>query len=255
MKKYYDHYNDTYSKYTPDWFEDSNTKAADRYLQENSQSLINYIESYCEQFQKSLYGLKILDLGCGFGGVSLYLSKKGAFVTGIDIASLAISGAKEIAVRKMNCNEIDYRVDDICSSDKNHKYGDYDLIIDSHLLHCLTDDGDRKSYFDFVYNHLATEGLYLLESMVYNAAIQTPIGFHMDDHFILWQELEDKSELPVRKIVQSIDLENEIMQSGLTINYLYYHAELSFNVFSGYENYPHKYLPKTVRLSAVKADA
>jgi len=49
-------------------------------------------------------GKKILDLGCGLGKMSVYLSKQGAEVTGIDIGDKLIESAKRLAVHnQVNC--------------------------------------------------------------------------------------------------------------------------------------------------------
>jgi tocopherol O-methyltransferase len=46
-------------------------------------------------------GLRILDIGCGFGGSSLYLAKKyGASTTGITISPVQVEMAKEAAAKK-----------------------------------------------------------------------------------------------------------------------------------------------------------
>jgi tocopherol O-methyltransferase len=46
-------------------------------------------------------GLRILDIGCGFGGSSLYLAKKyGASTTGITISPVQVQMAKEAAAKK-----------------------------------------------------------------------------------------------------------------------------------------------------------
>lgn len=248
MEKYYHSYNISYERFTPDWFDKENQKEVDAFLLENSESLINYLESYFSQFniqKSSLYGKKVLITGCGFGGLCHYFARLGAEVTGIDVSNLAIVGAKEIAKNKGLY--IDFEVRDLCKI--NEDFAKYDLIIDDHLLHCLTETSDRQNYLSFIKNSLNEEGIFLLETMAFHGRIQPPIGFFFDENNILWQENDNGQEVMIRKIAPSIDIEQELIQSGLKINYLYYHAELAFQVFPGYKDFPFEYLPRTVRMA------
>lgn len=248
MEKYYQSYNISYEKFTPDWFDADNQKVVDKFLFENSESMIIFIENYFAQFnlsKQSLYGKKVLVTGCGFGGLCHYFAKHGAEVVGIDVSPLAIMGAKEIAKNKEMY--IDYIAADLCSIEKLNQQ--FDFIVDDHLLHCLTTTQDRKHYLDLMKNSLAKDGIFLLETMVFHGRIQTPIGFYFDEDNVLWQELENSNEVMIRKIAPSIEIEQEVIASGLKINYLYYHAELAFQVFPGFNDYPFEYLPRTVRLA------
>lgn len=248
-------YNKAYEKITPGWLGES--ALVNDYLERNSQSLREFYELYCEQFsfpKKDYRDLKVLDLGCGLGASSLYFAQKGAQVTGIDVSELAISGAKEIAANK------GLNVEFICR-DLSQKAGEnspekYDIIFDSHLLHCLTSDEHRQNYLEFVKQSMGHDSLFLLETMVFQKQLRTPVGYSLDEKFTLWREFSDtqenkvSGELPVRRIMPGIDLEDEIKTAGLDISYLYFHAELSFNVFEDYTDYPHQNLPQTARLVA-----
>lgn len=247
MEKYYHSYNLSYEQFTPDWFNKENKENIKRFLDENSESLILFIKSYFDQFSidiNTLADKNVLIAGCGFGGICHFFAKNRTNVTGLDISPLAIMGAKEIA-KNFNFN-IDFKTQDLCKSVSSKKY---DIIVDDHLFHCLTVDHDRKAYLTFIKNSLAETGFFLLETMTFHNKIQTPIDFFFDENNILWQKINGNDTM-IRKISPSIDIENEIIDSGLKINYLYYHAELAFNVFPEHKEYPFEYLPRTIRLSA-----
>jgi 2-polyprenyl-3-methyl-5-hydroxy-6-metoxy-1,4-benzoquinol methylase len=239
-------YNKAYEKYTPDWFEDQ--PKVNQFLYENNRTLIEYFDQYFDQFVKDTgIKLKILDIGCGFGGLSLHLRRLGHEVLGIDISNLAIQGAKEIAqARKLLDDKLEYRVMDITQSEQ---LGDkFDLIIDSHLLHCLTRDDERAAYFNFIKSHLKPDGKYLLETMTFQKGLRTPIEYTFGEDYILYRN-QSENDLPLRIIKTSIDLENEIKSHGLNINYLYFHSELSFQVYPEEPDFPHQHLPHTLRVA------
>jgi len=247
MQKYYHHYEKSYEKFTPDWFDAENLKVINNFLNENTESLKKFIHSYLDQFELSTQIFnqkKVLIVGCGLGGLSLYFEKLGAIVTAIDVSRLAIMGAKQIAGLKNA--DINYQVLDICQGELDDKF---DFIIDDHLYHCLTTQTDRDSYLSFVQSHLEPDGQFFMESMSYHNEIQTPVGYSFDENNILWKDI-DGDEIMIRKIATSLDIEEEVKRSSLAINYLYYHSELAFDVFSDYKNYPFQFLPRTLRLIA-----
>ena len=178
MLKYYNYYEKSYEKFTPDWFLPENAKEVDSFLEKNSESVIDFIEKYQDQFglgSQMFFGKKVLVLGCGFGGLATYLAKCSADVTAIDVSSLAIMGAKEIAQNKGL--SIDYKVIDICLKDSSKQITtQFDYIIDDHLFHCLTTQQDRSHYLEFVKDKLSDENsLFMLETMAYHDHIQTPL--------------------------------------------------------------------------------
>ena len=250
MQKYYHYYDKSYEKFTPDWFDKTNLVKINQFLTENSESLITFIEKYEEQFNlpRSIFQNKeILVAGCGFGGLCRYLEKRGAIVTGIDVSSLAIIGAKEIA--KLNQTSCEFKVADLT---EESDLGLFDFIFDDHLLHCLTTASDRDKYLKNIAQHLKQDGLCFIESMAFHTGIQVPVEYRFDEDHILWKNL-NSTEVMTRKIAPSIEIENEVKQSGLNINYLYYHSELSFQAFAEYNDYPFQFLPKTIRLTCSPA--
>ena len=250
MEKYYHFYEKSYEKFLPDWFQESNLKAIDNYLKENSESLISFIESYELQFNlpsNCFRNKKVLVLGCGLGALSFYLESRGAFVTGLDVSKLAISQARDIG--KLKRSSCEFLVRD-CT--KNLDLGEFDYIFDDHLLHCLALDSDREAYMSSARAALTTEGLFFLEMMAFHGEIKIPVDYRFDEDSVLWKDL-GQSEIMIRKIASSIEVEKDIKKTGFFINYLYYHSELSFQVFTDYPSFPHEFLPKTISLTCKRA--
>lgn len=250
--KHFDIYNDSYRFVTPDFLAPENAAQAERFLQANSESLLNFLKSFFSERGglDSLHGQDVLETGCGLGGLSLELSKIGAKTMGLDLSSLAVQGARDFARFKGLSSEFECL--DITKSPKLQQKFDY--IIDSHLLHCLTSQKDRESYFEFVKNHLKPDGVFLVETATYESEIREPLGYDFDQDYNLHQEIGN-SFYPVRRLAPTEELEKEIPKNGLKIHTFYYHYELSFNVFPEHKSYPVFRLPKTVRYTAKLARA
>jgi SAM-dependent methyltransferase len=245
-----DIYNNSYSHFTPDYIEFKNISKINKYLDENSESLKDFIVKYFDQFKYNydMQQLSVLELGCGVGSFSYFLKENFIFHTGLDFSEVAIMAGRSIS--RLKENELDLKVMDVTSGDAKLDLS-YDCIVDSHLLHCLTDSFSRKSYFDFVKRHLNPDGQLLIECMAFHPKLQTPVGYSFDENYVLSKEFGEKN-VPIRSIQQSREIEKELSDNGFKINYLYFHNELSFNVFEDYTNYPVEFLPKTIRLSASK---
>ena len=84
---------------------------------------------------KNRKAIKILDLGCGTGELSVYLAKKGFCITGIDNSIKSIENAKKLA-KINNCSKLArfYCLDAFEIAKLN---GKYDLIIGTYILHHL----------------------------------------------------------------------------------------------------------------------
>lgn len=84
---------------------------------------------------------KILDLGCGMGHYSNYISKKGFEVTGIDFSE------EMIALARNDNSKIEYLIHDICDLDiiKDRKY---DGIVLAYVLQHLSKKEVEKLFCD-----------------------------------------------------------------------------------------------------------
>jgi 2-polyprenyl-3-methyl-5-hydroxy-6-metoxy-1,4-benzoquinol methylase len=231
-------YNEAYRKFTPDFLEKLNAK---KYFFETNESLINFYKSYSEQFDFS--PSNVLDCGCGIGGMSYFFRSLGLEVKGVDISEVAISIANTFDEFKRL--PVDFKVADLGEKIELNK--SYDLIFDSHLLHCITNSDQRGQYYRNVQSHMHKNSHFLIETMVFDRGIDFPIDYYFDESSNLNQKIKE-SYHPVRKLLSPKEVEEELLANGFKINYLYYHNELSFNPFVGYPELKHQELPKTLRI-------
>tara|TARA_B110000503_G_C7155457_1_gene417110 strand:- start:959 stop:1591 length:633 start_codon:yes stop_codon:yes gene_type:complete len=108
-------------------------------------------------------GANILDIGCGQGRNSIYLSNLGYSVTGIDISQSAINLAIE---KKSSCT---FYCLDALNNTLDEKF---DIIIDFGLFHFMPHE-HRKLYVDNIYSMLNENGIYCNQSGRLN--IEDPI--------------------------------------------------------------------------------
>lgn len=235
-----DIYNNAYKKFTPEFVSSQNLVKLDEYMQNNSASLVDFLSKFREQFslERQMKSSQCLELGCGIGSLSFELEKYFQEVKAIDISNLAIANAKSIQGFKKS--HVEFLCMDAMSLQEKIKY---DFIIDSHLLHCLVNDADRQMYFRSVKNLLKKGGKFLIETMIFNPEIEIPLNYFYDENRVLW-----KDNIAFRKLNESSQIENELLEAGLKIEYFYYHSELSFLVFEDYPHISHDKLPKTLRI-------
>lgn len=214
-------------------------------LQTYSKGLCQFVTESKDRFLPNLdwSNLKILESGSGRGGVGLLLAKLGAKVTLIDFSPTALEQAERIYAQeglevKTVSGDITYP--DVTLIEKYH------VIVDSHLLHCLTEDPDRASYYRFVSDHLETDGIFVAETMVHKKNLMIPDGFMFDERNVLWQMFGKWT--PVRRILDSLDLEAEIKNAGLSIAYFYYYGQLGFVPHRSFMDIPTEILPAAVRM-------
>ncbi len=106
---------------------------------------------------------KALDIGCGTGDNSIWLSQKGFQVIGIDISEVAIQKAIEKASKadvKCTFMVIDFLTNKIAR-------GPFGLAFDRGCFHSLNSVEERNSFAENVAAHLEKDGLWL--SLVGNA--------------------------------------------------------------------------------------
>jgi len=106
---------------------------------------------------------KALDIGCGTGDNSIWLSQKNFDVTGIDISDIAIQKAIGKASKaNVKCNFI--VIDFLTGKIEGAPFG---FAFDRGCFHSLNSDKERNSFAEKVAAHLEEDGLWL--SLVGNA--------------------------------------------------------------------------------------
>ncbi len=106
---------------------------------------------------------KALDIGCGTGDNTLWLSQQKFHVLGIDTSGIAIEKAKEKALKaNAKCTFI---VGDFLTS--RIEGAPFGFAFDRGCFHALNLDQERKSFAENVSGHLEIDGLWL--SLVGNA--------------------------------------------------------------------------------------
>ncbi|MBK7891311.1 MAG: class I SAM-dependent methyltransferase [Bdellovibrionales bacterium] len=166
-----------------------------------------------------------LDLGCGSGPTAHFLAELGFTTSGIDISPSAIALAKEMAAKFGR--EISYEIGDVVALED--RIESYDLIYDSHCVHCIVLENDRARLLRAISKALRPGGVFILDTMAYRktadiCACPEPLRF--DSDFILWHKtnrtsLEGVAEYagefwcPQRRIYPVEVILDELIAAGL----------------------------------------
>jgi 2-polyprenyl-3-methyl-5-hydroxy-6-metoxy-1,4-benzoquinol methylase len=98
-------------------------------------------------------GTNVLDLGCGIGRWSRQLARRGANVTGVDVAPSMVEEARKRTARESL--QIDYRVADLRTLDLGRTF---DLVLAVTVLQHILEDAEFARAVKNVARHLAPGG-------------------------------------------------------------------------------------------------
>jgi SAM-dependent methyltransferase len=215
----------------------------DKTLRE-SQGMLQLVDEIKQKFYAEIpwSQMRVAELGCGAGGLAIALALRGAQVVAIDFVERALELNRQLCL--VAGVEVEQKQMDL-SLPGGELSGQFDLMIDSHLLHCLPLAPDRASYLRFVYDHL--RGHFIGETMAHRKKIFIPPGYRFDEDHVLWQKFSDW--VPIRKISDSLWLEEEFKNAGFFINYFYYYANYAFAVNEEFSGMPSDLLPASVRFA------
>lgn len=181
---------------------------------------VELVTSVVRRHFPNILGKTALDLGCGTGPTAHTLHNLGFQTTGIDISPTAIELAEKHAQEK----NIHFEVADVLTF-----RGKFDFIYDSHCLHCIVADEDRKAFFRMIKDNLKQGGAAFIDTMVWREGYQAGIpSLRFDEEYILWHPTKDSSRegcelyeekwwCPQRRIYPAAKVLDEIKSSGLKI--------------------------------------
>jgi 2-polyprenyl-3-methyl-5-hydroxy-6-metoxy-1,4-benzoquinol methylase len=95
-------------------------------------SFARFVFKYIGKSKKN----KLIDIGCGNGRDSVYFSKKGYLVTGIDISRTAIKN--NTITKNKNLSFLKFDIENDTTSKK------FDIIYSRFFLHALSEKGEKK---------------------------------------------------------------------------------------------------------------
>jgi 2-polyprenyl-3-methyl-5-hydroxy-6-metoxy-1,4-benzoquinol methylase len=144
----------------------------------------------------SFQNLRVLDLGTGTGTSALYCAKEGAKCVGVEVSKTAI----DIALKNAQTLglDVEFIVGDILDLHLNKQFN---LVIDSTVLHCIVGDKDRKSFYETAKRHLGADGYLFINTMISYGDMSSRFRkdyFRYEDE-ILWSL--GISEITERKII------------------------------------------------------
>ena len=107
--------------------------------------------------KKPILSCKVLDIGCGTGDNSIWLTQNGFHVTGTDTSEIAIEKAKEKASKAGA--ECDFMpVDFLKNKIEGAPFG---FVFDRGCFHSFSSENDRRRFAQNVAAHLEEAGLWL----------------------------------------------------------------------------------------------
>jgi SAM-dependent methyltransferase len=194
-----------------------------------SESLCQFFETkgkwWVDQIE-SKGKLSILELGCGDGTLfekkSLTENESHFFdITGIDTSFPAIERARERWSKKKkyfhNLN-VKFLLENILDEPKNKNF--YDIILDSHLYHCLLGKKDQLRAIKNIRMALKKGGIFIMETMVSHKGMKFFRPFIFDKKTsLLFRENNRGNLYPIRTIFSSLENEKLLLENFFEIKY------------------------------------
>ena len=151
-------------------------------------------------FKDVARGGRVLDLGCGTGPTSFFLSRLGFNLTGLDISRTAIDKAVELK-RKLGL-EPEFLCDDFLEIDLGES--SFDVIVDSSFLHCIVFDSDRDLVLRKFRSLLRNKGRFILHTMTSDKLFDFGHKFEFGADGILWYLSEKSSVNEAREVAHGV---------------------------------------------------
>jgi len=176
---------------------------------------------------------RVIEFGCGTGPIIRWICERGFRGLGLDVSKTAIDMAKE----QSDGHGVRFQRGDICNLNTK-RLGKFDLVVDGHCYHCITDIEDRKAYLDTAYNVLKPGGVFVLMTMC------APVNrkqfkqdwkgqrLHKKVVYFPWRgetcqgmrTFTGQHYMPTRYMAHWKDILNELRQADFNLNLIRYNA-------------------------------
>ena len=153
-------------------------------------ALREQVELWLAKSPAARRGARILELGCGTGALSCMLAERGFEVRGVDISESAVSFARKAAMTRGV--RVQFDVAEVCSWQVRGSA--FDVVIDAHLLHCITSKGDRAQLLQQAAHCLERGGELWTETMVFSEGLENTASRCMDEGGTVWAKIADPAD-------------------------------------------------------------
>jgi len=175
-------------------------------------SLIEFFQSKVMTYLNSKKRIKILETGCGGGSFLEGFVGPNFILVGLDFSEDAI----RMAQNRVDDSRFQFLQGDVSTMNWQKEF---DLVIDSHCLHCLVENELRKKYFAGVKRALPAGGVFAFESMIAHDDLNFSDYFlYLEEEKTLLQQIGTEV-VPVRKILPAKVIEEELVTAGFNIIY------------------------------------
>ncbi len=156
LRDYAQTHNDYYLGYEKRYAEVYNKGGTTWEATTPNQSLLNILNENPEFFTDK----KVIDLGCGEGRDSIYLSSLGIDVVGVDISHSALNKARQLArTQNIKAKFVETNVLYLNGIPDNH----YDTAINMGCLHMIVNPAERLSHLQNVHRILNSGGIFIID--------------------------------------------------------------------------------------------
>lgn len=186
-----------------------------------------FLEFALDRLDLARGGAQALDLGCGTGPATCLLAARGYSALGVDLSPTAIRMAQRIAAERTL--DARFEVNDVLELQGEARF---ELVVDSHCLHCLVYDHDRQRLYATVHRLLKPNGAFVVETMARHAGVDLGDLFILDDAGVLWRQwaggdpadtrhFNGEPYHPNRRILAPDALEAELRGAGFTVEWVH----------------------------------
>jgi SAM-dependent methyltransferase len=162
------------------------------YMDEGSKTVEEWLARLRELLLKTGFPsthTRLLDVGCGDGTISLFLSGLGYDYTGVDISEAAVDNARRRA--REASRDVDVRVGNAMEL-YDFQDEEFSIVLDSYCFHMLVIDAHRAAYLESVRRVLSDTGNFVLLAQRDDpGAIDKPVN-----SFLEWQDTQPESAHP-----------------------------------------------------------